>query len=297
MSAATDVDPWLVLRALDVPCAAAPTPVTGGWDTALWRFPTADGRWHALRLLRPGQDAVARRESLAMTAAAAGGVPSAAVEAVGTWHDRPAFVLQWAAGAPLFAAIQHRPWTVWRWAAAFARMQAQLHSIPAPAELRDGAPEYWLRADAVDQPALIDRVRAAYPATDTLVHLDYHPLNVLATERCITAVIDWTNGAAGDRRADIARTAALLTLAPIPPGRARPLLDVARRLFTRAWWDAYRRRAGPVRDLAPFMAWAGAKFLRDTERRLGQPGVWAADADLTRMRRWVVRWTGRAAME
>jgi hypothetical protein len=44
------------------------------------------------------------------------------------------------------------------------------------------------------------------------------------------------------------------------------------------------------------MAWAGLKFQRDTERRLGSSQVWATERDLVPMRRWVARWKARAGI-
>lgn len=289
MSDAT-VDPLAVLAALGPDAIGTPTPVSGGWDTSIWRFQSSDGAWHALRLLRAEQSATVRRELLAMQAAV-GGVPIAEVQASGVWQGRPAMVLRWDDGEPLVRAMQRRPWRIARLGAAFARTQLQIHRIAAPVALRDGAPDSWLRDGEVSEPALIERLRALPVAVDTLVHLDYHPLNVLASDGRITAVIDWTNGAAGDRRADIARTASLTLLAPLSPGPLRPVQEIARRVFVRAWWRTYRAESGPLPHLAPFMAWAGAKFLRDTEQKLGNPGVWATAADLEPMRRWVARWT------
>lgn len=293
---AREVDPRAVLEALHFPCATTPVPVSGGWDTSIWRFQTTDGANHALRLLRPGESGVARREQAAIEAAAAGGVPVAAVEAAGEWRGRPALVLRWARGAPLLDALKRRPLAFPRLARGFADAQARLHAIAAPPALQRDAPEYWIQAANVQEPALVDLLLALPASTTTLVHLDYHPLNVLAVGDRVTAVIDWTNGAAGDRWADVARTAALLVLAPLPAGRERPLLLLARRLFYQTWRRRYRRLAGPLSEMTPFLAWAGAKFLRDTERRLGQPGVWATERDLQPMRRWLTHWKSRAGV-
>lgn len=60
----------------------------------------------------------------------------------------------------------------------------------------------WLEAKA-------DLVRDETPA---LLHLDFHPLNILVDGKHMT-LIDWSDAAVGDRHADVARTLALFWLA------------------------------------------------------------------------------------
>ena len=50
-----------------------------------------------------------------------------------------------------------------------------------------------------------------------LLHLDYHPLNVLGEAGAISGVLDWTNADGGDPRADVARTGAILRFLPDNP--------------------------------------------------------------------------------
>ncbi|MGH2603300.1 MAG: hypothetical protein ACRDJ9_28445, partial [Dehalococcoidia bacterium] len=101
----TDIDPGAVLDAIGITASAPPERITGGMDTVIWRFPTADGTLHALRLFRPEQAAAAARERAALDAAHAAGVPAPEVEAAGVWRDRPVAVLSWSPGGPLPAAL------------------------------------------------------------------------------------------------------------------------------------------------------------------------------------------------
>ena len=290
------IDPLAALAALGMEPAGPPEPVRGGWDTALWRFATADGRRHALRVFRrPEQAATAARERAALAAAAAAGLPVPAVEASGTWHGLPALVLAWCEGVTVGTALERAPWRLWRLGVAFGRAQAAIHAVPPPEELGEGSPRSRLGDPAAD-PALAEALLAARPAVGTFLHLDYHPLNVLTDGRRITAVLDWANAGPGDRRADLAWTAVLLQAAPLPPGPLRPLLAVARGLLGRAWRAGYRSRAGALPDLTPFMAWAGTVFLRETEARLGRPQVWATARDVEALRRRVRRWRARAGV-
>lgn len=94
---ATDLDPRAILAALGVAEGmTALAPVAGGWDTAIWRVERG-GRAYALRVFRPEQARVARREAIVMRAGLPG-VPIPAVRAEGVWHDRPALLIDWCPG-------------------------------------------------------------------------------------------------------------------------------------------------------------------------------------------------------
>jgi len=92
-----DLDPMAILGALGVSGVTAATPVSGGWDTAIWRV-DCGGKAYALRVFRAGEDKTRRREVEVMRAAAAGGISVPTVHAEGSWRDRPAMLLSWCAG-------------------------------------------------------------------------------------------------------------------------------------------------------------------------------------------------------
>jgi hypothetical protein len=295
MGIAIEIDPLDVLRILGMEPAGAPSPVTGGWDTALFRFATPDGSAHALRVFRsPEQQESARRERIALFAAAAAGIPVPEVEAEGRWRDLPVVVLSWIESTTMAEAIQRRPWTLWRLFREFGRVQASINAVAAPPELRDpeGA-RAWVRSlDA----ALAARLQTMDVTFDTLAHLDYHPPNVMTDGQRITGVLDWANAAAADPRVDVARTAVILETAAPPPGRLRVLARFLRSVFRRAWLRGYTEVAGPLGDLAPFMVLAGLSRLEDLGRAQGRPGVWAGGLDTGPVRRWTERWKRRAGL-
>jgi aminoglycoside phosphotransferase (APT) family kinase protein len=103
-------------------------------------------------------------------------------------------------------------------------------------------------------------------------------------------VVDWANARAGDPRADLARTTAILRLAPTSPGLAGRIELVLRRLLEEGWRRGYMLAAGWPRDLAPFHAWAGDAMYRDLAPKLGRPGIPLTQADLDRIRSWTARW-------
>ena len=284
--AEAEVDPRAVLVALGVGDAERIEPATGGWSTTrVWRVERPGARL-ALRLFRPGQHEPARREAGAMRAAAAIGLPVPRVHAEGSWQGRPALLLDWCAGRPLLDDLRRRPWALWAAGHAFGRMHARLHRATAP----PGLPG-WIDWPARPEPSLRARLEAV-ARRDVLLHLDFHPLNVLVKGSEVSAVLDWANARAGDPRADVARTFTILLLAP--PRRSRAI-EVTRRLLAAAYRHGYEREAAPLADMAPFLAWAAQAMLHDLRPKLGQPGIPLAEADLAPIAVWAEARLGEVA--
>jgi aminoglycoside phosphotransferase (APT) family kinase protein len=291
------LDPRAVLRSLGFNETAALEPVLGGWETSLWRFATPDGQLHALRVYPDAQHARgARNEEAALRACAGADVPVPVVEASGQWEGRPALVLSWCPGTTCLAAMLRRPWSTWRLGLSLGRQQARIHRVPPPPVLLEGAPECWLAKGALQCPEVFARVQRTALSTASLIHLDYHPLNVITDGGRITGILDWPDAGAGDPRADFARTAALLLTASAPPGPTRLPVGAARRLFYLAWRRGYVSEAGPLGDLALLMAWAGATRLQDLDFARSRPQSWAGAEDFLSARRWVDHWQRRAGI-
>ncbi len=294
----TGADPEEALRSLGFGVPLTIAPVVGGWDTAIWRFATADGLTHVLRVYRSAdRGSAAERERAALVAATRAGLPVPAVEAFGSWRERPAVVLSWCLGEPMMHQVARRPWALWRLGQEFGRLQARIHSVPVPDELRAGAPRYWLARAGGGAGMNFSYLDGVGLDAATFVHMDFHPLNVLSDGGSVTGIVDWTNAAAGDRRADLAWTTTVLRVAPLPPTRLAPVLALGRRLFYLAWRRGYEARAGGIPDLAPFLVWAGTVFLREALPRLSEEQVWATDRDLERVRRWIAHWAEIAGID
>jgi Ser/Thr protein kinase RdoA (MazF antagonist) len=91
-----------------------------------------------------------------------------------------------------------------------------------------------------------------------LLHLDLHPFNVLVDDAGeVTAVIDWTNAAAGDPRLDAARTWSILTLDPAALARR----DRGWTALSEAWLEGLGEIPAPAR------AWACRFMLDDLAKR------------------------------
>lgn len=288
----TSPDPVAVLAALGLVGPFRITPVTGGADATIWRVGYGETDC-ALRLLRSDQAAMARRETVVMAAAAAASIPVPRVLAEGSWENRPVLLLSWMPGRLLRHELVRRPWRAWALGVQFGRIQAAIHATPAPAALgRD--PVSWIEWAEPDS-ALRDRLRRSSDG-EALLHLDYHPANVLVERGRVSAVLDWANARAGDRRADLARTAAILRFAPLG---ARPTLVtvIARRAFVAGWQHGYRGMTGWLTGMAPFYAWSAAVMSRDLAPRVGRSDLpWLTPALLADIRRWGDGWRAAAGL-
>lgn len=276
------LDPTAIMRMLGVRQPGSITPVLGGTDARIWRVEHAVGVY-ALRVLKPGQRSTAAREVAAFEAAHMAGLPVPALHAHGLWNNHPVLLLGWCAGRTLAAVLGEQPWRVRSLGLAFGRAQARIHRAPVPL----GFSENWI-AWAGEDPPLAERLRRVTGKPASLLHLDYHPLNVLIEGTGIGCILDWANARAGDPRADIARTYTILHVEPFGP-RLSPALEVGRRVLALYWRRGYEELAGPMDDNPLFRAWAGAVMQRDLAHRVGQPGSWWRPAHLDRIRRWTER--------
>jgi aminoglycoside phosphotransferase (APT) family kinase protein len=247
---------------------------TGGFDTTVWHL-ERDGRHYALRVFGPGQTTTLQRELVALGAARGGGVPVPRMFASGTYQEQPALLMEWSRGRPLLDELRARPRQVLALGMQFGRLQAAIHRVAAPAQLRAN----WIAWAGPLEPRLAARLeRLSLDRPARLLHLDYHPLNVLVHNGHVSAVLDWTNAHAGDPRADFARTVTILRLSPPRAGA----LERAMRLLVEIGW---RCGYGPLgSDMAPFYAWAGAAMQHDLADRFSA-------SELAHVRRWTHEWS------
>jgi aminoglycoside phosphotransferase (APT) family kinase protein len=286
------LDPHAILDHLYFPGVNFVERVTGGADTVIWRVRQGDKSF-ALRLFRPEQAGTCEREIAAMTAARAGGVTVPDIIRQGMWENRPVLLLSWIAGQPLAHALQSQPLRGWTLGNAFGRMQAMIHRLSPPSHFD---PTAWIEWAGNDETALKNRLYDLKSRRTSLLHLDYHPLNVMADGSTISGVLDWANAQAGDPRADFARTYTILRVEPYSPTGDSLTMKIFRRVLERAWRTSYLRAGGTLDDMPLFYAWAGAVMLRDLSPRIGKPGFWLQSHHLDPVRRWTTAWKHRAGI-
>lgn len=266
-------------------------PAEGGAATAIWRV-EHDGLISALRLFRADEHQVQRRELEAMQIAYQQELPVPAVRATGMWRERPFFLLEWCEGQPVWQIMQEQPDKLASLAYEFGRFLAELHLRCRQPDVKQLSHAWidWIPNQTGPLRTIIERLSQA----PSLIHLDYHPLNVLSDGQRITALIDWTNAYVGDPRVDIARSYSILRVEPLLPEQEPLEFTQLRRTFTRNWLRGYRAVAGPLNDLAPFLAWAGHALVYDRRQRVADPNSWWQESDLEKIRRWTERWEKRA---
>ena len=286
------LNPVDILAALGITTATAITPVHGGTDTALWRV-THGSMTSALRVFRPEQAATYQREIEAMEAARQAHVPVPTIRASAVWQERPVLLLSWCPGVPLWQAIRQHPWRGWSLGRAFGRTQAQIHQIPPPAPWHHQRPD-WIDWAGPEEQRLQTALQHVADSTPALLHLDYHPLNVLTDGTHITAVLDWANTRGGDPRADVARTYTILMVEPYGPGRQPLVVSLVRRLLTWSWRRGYEQVGGVLSDMAWFYVWAGAVMVRDLAPRVSNPQSWWQPQHLAHIQDWTTTWKQRA---
>jgi hypothetical protein len=67
-----------------------------------------------------------------------------------------------------------------------------------------------------------------------------------------------------------------------------------RHRFRLGWAAGYREEAGPLPNLAPFIAWAAMLLQRDLGPKIDTSGFWIGRADLERVEEHERRWVQRA---
>lgn len=277
------IDPAAILATLgncpDATCA----PLTGGIDARMWRVDTGHQRY-ALRLLTPSQQTQMQREIAIANWAQQHDFPVPGIIATGMWQNRPVSLIEWAEGRQIGEEIltASDPESIARQLGVeFGRMQARLHALPPPTDPVITARD-WRTWTATSE-ALASHLNALSPVQECLIHLDFHPLNVLAQNGRITAVLDWANAHTGDPRTDLARTQSILQLAALPNEAAVKAVST----FETAWQKGYTEIAGSF-DIPPvFQWWAGEAMEQDLLPHIGHPDApWLTPAHLDRVRTW-----------
>lgn len=208
-------------------------------------YPWDEG--HVLKLYRPGtpQEMVEYERQKTMVAHAAG-LPVPAAGPVVEVEGRFGLVLQRVDGRPMMETLLQEPDAVEPMARRLASMHLELHAHPGPAVLPDQRAR--LRAK-ISRTTLLsgaerDALLAALdrlPGGDQLCHGDFHPGNVILTERG-PVIIDWLDASRGNPIADVARTAILFLGQMENPVPGSAPVDATRRYY-RLYLDAYLQRA------------------------------------------------------
>jgi aminoglycoside phosphotransferase (APT) family kinase protein len=241
------------VAAVGLPANATCEATTGSTGT-LFRV-AVGGATYALRLV-PSASAVAGTLA-AMTAARDAGLPVPELIRQADWANGHALLFEWMAGSTVPECVERDPSSAYEIGRQLGITQRILHATKAPAVLANvkddpfGPPTYPLETSGL-------------PDGDALLHLDWHPLNVLVANRRLSAVLDWDNARAGNPYADLARTHTLLHLDPA----LAQLSPVERTMvdeLAAGWAAGYGPEASSIPSAC--LAWAGRAMLRDLAGR------------------------------
>ncbi len=257
-------------------------PVAAGLgDTDLWRVRRAGGAGDLLvRRFAAGADAMARRELLAMRAARTGGVPVPEVLAFDVLDERPVLVTAWCDGVPAIEALESSPGDAYRIGTLLGEALGRIHLVAAPDGLAPA--DAWIARGGLALAPLRARLESV-PNAGRLLHLDFHPHNVLITADKVEGVIDWANTLPGPPHMDLARSAAVLRSAIAGMEMPKERLDLMRR-FGDGVAEGHARVAGPDPHPALSAAWGMAMTVNDLAGHLGKPGSWVTPALLDTLR-------------
>lgn len=195
----------------------------------------------------------------------------------------PFQIMEQVGGPTLANYAIYRPWMVFTSAASMAASQVQLHRLSTedfPTRREDLLDRTLNEIEGIIAlygmwglaPGLkwLREHRPPPPESPSIVHLDFHPLNLIRGLSGGNIVLDWGGADVGDRHADVAIAILLTRQAPNPGNNLfeRMIIGNARWLFVWLYLSAYRRRLSLQEDkLKYYLAWA-------TLRRLSHFGRW-----------------------
>jgi aminoglycoside phosphotransferase (APT) family kinase protein len=250
-------------------------------STEMWSFsPSPDEAALIARLFAEGADAAARREWLAMRAAACHGIPVPLLRMQGTVADRPVIVMTRIRGVPAMQSLLTRPGGAHALGVAMGQTLGRLHQVMAPAGLVSTSTA-WIDKGG---PALVPirDLLATVPRQGRLLHLDFHPNNVLIDEGDVTGVVDWENAMAGPPHMDLARSRAIVR-AGVLGGRIAPEDHRVFARFERGLVAGHTRVIGVDPHPALSAAWGLSMTVDDLVRQRGKADSWLTEGLVDRL--------------
>ena len=248
------------------------TEIRGGKDSMVFKL-VNDDNILALRIISSDRLHQFMREKKVMELARERGIPTPKVYTVKAIGKFAAMVMDWVPGKTVLSALQEDPACASVLGFNFGRTQARINQITLPHEWRE---DNWLTPVLEEKEIL----KAVSPSGDRLLHLDYHPLNVMTDGVTIVGVIDWMNAARGDYRFDFSRTYSILELEG-----SKVFQDYIEVLhtFQNGWREGYVSILGTMEDMSIFHAWAGKRMQRDMANRI-------LPKEYIRIERWIQSW-------
>ncbi|WP_409298746.1 phosphotransferase family protein [Peribacillus sp. SCS-26] len=248
--------------------------VSGGRDSTVWRIEVRGGQKYAVRVLPEERMQQFLLEKEIMEYARNYGIEVPKPLMVKACEGSAVMVMEWGRGRTVLQELQLNPHNSEHIGYIFGAAQAEIHNIPSHSRGRS-----WLEPMDDEERIFIEAISGEISPSDScLLHLDYHPLNVMTDGEGITAILDWANSSAGDWRFDTARTYAILEL--MGPGMMEAKVLGS---FINGWKTGYQAASGKtVGDNPEFYAWGGARLKNDLGAAL-PPGMRQKIEEWTRL--------------
>ncbi len=294
------LEPHAVLESLGIKGKVTLEKIPFGAETDVWKI-THEEKAYALRVFRSGEGAKQQREVAALKAAKYAGILVPEVIAKSVWQDRAVLLLSWLPGKMLVLelTVQNNLERVQMLAEKFGQTLAAIHQVTAPKELRRET-NAWVKLAGAEELELQERLLSLPLRTDALLHMDFHPLNVMLEGDIITGVLDWAGATAGDPRADFARFVTIAKLGPVSPRPNAPAKTPEeaelRQHVIKAFAKGYREINDLGDDMALFYAWAGAALYHNVSSKIGKAGESVQAHHLVPVKKWLNTWKRRAGL-
>jgi len=273
-----------ILKELGITSFISYENIIGGRDSSVWKVKASDEVSYVLRLVPKHRHQQFLEEKRIIQLAEDRGIPVPKIHIVKIADDYTAMLMEWVAGHTVFSELLEHPENARRIGIEFGKVQAAIHTIALPKTYAIYSEE-WLSPNSADENEILSLISArGSKDADVLLHLDYHPLNVLTDGEKITAVIDWINASKGDYRFDLARTLSILRIEATKPGTPFENSPSVIEEFERGWLEGYEAtRGAKIESLYLYNAWAGIRMKLDLSEIL-------QETDLVRIQEWVSYW-------
>lgn len=139
-------------------------------------------------------------------------------------EGRKGFIIKRLAGKTLLGFLNEDPSYLPKIYDHMAQLQLKMHDTSSE-NMRDykdillsslaSEPLSFLNKDQVEK---VKKYADKLPSDNKILHLDYHPDNIMSDNETYTSIIDWATGAKGHPFADVATTVYLLSEAEVVPG-------------------------------------------------------------------------------
>ena len=176
-------------------------------------------------------------------AVVASGVKAPVVSELIQLDGRNALIYERVTGISMEALFLRKPWKLFTYARILAQLHAQMHekvfdtSIPAQQRRLTNKIKYADELSEHLKTKLLNALKSL-PEGDRVCHGDFHPANVLLSEKDAT-VIDWIDASRGNPLADVARTSVIALGAAESTQTSHVMLKIVVKIFHLAYLKHY----------------------------------------------------------